>query len=222
MVFEFVKQQIKAFISIDDIINKYVPNTKKVQGRYKCPFNSAEDRYNFVVKGRSWRCFSCGCSGDEISLVMKLFDLSPQNAMKKIAEDFNLNIEPNDKDSDRLREELERRAKQREKDRLKAENLVRIQTQLYIYVVNKIRSLEVEIERTEPYVKGNYENYSRTLDCDKHLHSIAELRKYNEYADILGEFPRCDELDSHILTKEELHNEMLALVKQIYKGTVKI
>ena len=142
--------------------------------------------------------------------------------MKKITAEFNLNIEPNDKDADRLLEELERRAKQREKDRLKAENLARIQTQLYIYVVNKIRSLEVEIERTEPYVKGNYENYSRTLDCDKHLHSIAELRKYNEYADILGEFPRCDEIDNHILSKEELHNEMLALVKQIYKGTVKI
>ena len=104
----FIRAQIKNFVSIQDVFNKYCYGTKQVQGRYKCPFNPKEDRYNFMIKGRSWRCFSCGCSGDEISLVQKLFDLNTKDAMIKIATDFRLALEVNDKDAERIKKEESR------------------------------------------------------------------------------------------------------------------
>lgn len=218
MDFAFVKEQIKMFVSIDDVLQKYAPQTKRFKGRLKCPFNPAEDRFNFTVNDSCWRCFSCGCSGDQISLVQKLFDLPVQNAMLKIAEDFELSLYPTDTDSLRIKQEIDRRNRQREKDKRKAENLTKLQIQLYIYVTDKIKHLEVELKNFAPHNPQNLGGYFYTELPEKYTHTLAELEKYNNYADILGEFQRPITSEERLLNKEELHEEMIKFVRKIYKG----
>jgi DNA primase len=212
----FIRAQIKNFISIQDVFNKYCYGTKQVQGRYKCPFNPKEDRYNFMIKGRSWRCFSCGCSGDEISLVQKLFDLNTKDAMIKIATDFRLALEVNDKDAERIKKEAERREEQRKKDKARAESLEKIQTKLYSYVIKQIRKLENIKEKSKP------ETLDQLEKCEEYMSAEYNLSKYNVFADILAEQPS-DIADNYFclaITKDELHNRAIKFIKLVYEGAI--
>ena len=59
--------------------------------RMRCPLHDGQD-LNFEVKENSWRCYShCG-SGDVISFVQKLFNLSFPETLKKIDADFAFGI----------------------------------------------------------------------------------------------------------------------------------
>lgn len=214
--FDFVKQQIKMFVTIDDVFRRYVPYTEKREGRYKCPFNPNEKRYNFGIKGRTWRCFSCNCFGDEISFVQKLFDLSAPEAIKKIAADFNIRSEVNSEDDLKLKKEIERRIQQRERARARDKAIKDLQNKLYIYVIDKIKECESTLELYKPYNKNNLGKYMFTKDCEEYLKACAKLEKYNEYADILGEVP------DYILDKQELYQRMYNFVNKVYKGELKI
>lgn len=212
----FIKAQIKNFVSVQDVFQKYCMGAKRVQGRYKCPFNPKEDRYNFMIHGRSWRCFSCGCSGDEISLVQKLFDLSPKDAMIKIALDFNLATEVNDKESERIMKEAERRNQQRRKDQEKAERLNRIQNRLYMFVVNKIKEWEKIKNESFP------EDLTQINKCEKHIEALSMLQKYNLYADILSE-QHSNDADNYFciaISKDELHSRAIKFIKLVNEGAI--
>lgn len=220
--FEFTRAQIKTFVSVHDVFMKYASSTKSIAGRYKCPFNPSEDRYNFVIKGRSWRCFSCGTSGDEISFVQKMFDLSPVDAIKKIAMDFGINTEVNSEDSKRLQKEIQRREQQRKKDQQKADNLIKIQKQLYCYIINKIREFEEEINKHKPYSVNNLASYKLTQHPEQYMHALYSLNKYNYYADILSEqrTNSDDDMFDTAITKEDLHNRMVKFIEKVYKGEI--
>lgn len=213
---KFIKAQIKSFVSIQDVFNRYCTGTKQVQGRYKCPFNPKEDRYNFLIHGRSWRCFSCGTSGDEISLVQKLFDLNPRDAMIKIATDFKLALEVNDKDAERIKKEAERRDAQRKKDQQKAEQISKIQTKLYNYVIKQIRKFEELKIRYKPT------DLSDNDRCEKYILAESKLHKYNLYADILSEqhSEMADNYFEFALSKDELHNRAIKFIKLVYEGAI--
>lgn len=79
---------IKERLTMRDVLERYGFDTRN---RIACPIHNGTDK-NFDHKGHSWRCYShCG-SGDEISFVQKLYGLSFQEALRKIDEDFSLNI----------------------------------------------------------------------------------------------------------------------------------
>jgi DNA primase len=85
-------QEIKNLVSIRDIYDRYVGLPPDSSHRFQCPFNHDEDRKNFVINSKMWHCFSCGCSGDQVTLVQKVFDLSFTDALTKITYDFNLQV----------------------------------------------------------------------------------------------------------------------------------
>lgn len=56
-----------------------------------CPFHS-EKTPSMRLYEQSFYCFGCGIGGDVIKFVMKLFELSAIDAVKKLNSDFTLNL----------------------------------------------------------------------------------------------------------------------------------
>lgn len=79
---------IKDSLTMREILEQYGFRVKR---RIPCPIHNGHDA-NFEVKEKEYVCYShCG-SGDVISFVQKLFNLSFPDTLKKIDTDFRLNI----------------------------------------------------------------------------------------------------------------------------------
>ena len=59
------------------------------RGMCRCPFHD-DHTPSLKLYDDHYYCFGCGATGDVIDLVSQLFDLSPYEAAKKIAEDFGI------------------------------------------------------------------------------------------------------------------------------------
>ena len=90
-------------------------------GFIKCPFHSGDHTASLKIYpgSRGFHCFGCGAHGTVIDFVMKLFDLTFQQAVIRISSDFNLGLTAQKKtkiESSRILEE--RRKQQEEKQAL--------------------------------------------------------------------------------------------------------
>ena len=83
-------QTIKDRLTMRDILLRYgcEPNNKDF---VRCPFHS-EKTPSMKIFEKDYHCFGCGEHGDIITFVQKLFNLSFQDALRKIDMDFALNI----------------------------------------------------------------------------------------------------------------------------------
>jgi len=92
MISNYVKAKIKATARITDFIH----GMKKVGVNYKikCPFHE-EKTASFTVPSENdfYKCFGCGKSGDVINFVMEIDKLNYQQAVKKIADKYNIEID---------------------------------------------------------------------------------------------------------------------------------
>lgn len=222
--FRLIKQQIKNYISIFDIYERYVGGSRNQFNRYKCPFNDKENRNNFGIKGKMWHCFSCGCGGDEITLVQKLFDLSAQDAMLKIAQDFNLVTEVDYEMSKKLYLEEQRKKRQREKDKRYAELITKKQVEVYDMLLDKEHKLEEIIRKNLP-TKKNIEFYGYSSYCEKCMNALKDLHFTRIMIDVVGETANSkyeDELLFPAYTSEERHNRMVRTINKIIKGELEI
>lgn len=83
---------IKNSLSMQDVSEwyGYIPNHA---GFIHCPFHDEKTASMKIYSGdRGYYCYGCGESGDVISFVQHLFDLSFKDTLRKIDEDFNLKI----------------------------------------------------------------------------------------------------------------------------------
>lgn len=81
-------QTIKDRLTMREVLERYGYNVKR---RIPCPIHNGNDD-NFEVKEHTFCCHShCG-SGDVITFVQKLFDLSFPDTLRKIDADFGFNI----------------------------------------------------------------------------------------------------------------------------------
>jgi twinkle protein len=107
MISNELKAKIKAAAKITDFISGY----KKVGSNYKvkCPLHN-ENTASFTVpqENNYFTCFGCDKSGDVITLVMELNKLNYQQAVKKIADKYNIEIEPIGKQYEKPIERLEK------------------------------------------------------------------------------------------------------------------
>ncbi len=62
-------------------------------GMANCPFHN--DRHPSMKVDKGFCCFACGAKGDVITFVADLFNLSPYEAAKKLAKDFQISIKRN-------------------------------------------------------------------------------------------------------------------------------
>lgn len=110
-------QIIKDRLTMHEVLERYGFSAKK---RIPCPLHDGKDD-NFEIKGNNWRCYShCG-SGDTISFVQQLYDLSFQDTLRKIDADFGLNIYGDRSFEELRRSHFKQQALQAKRDREKRE-----------------------------------------------------------------------------------------------------
>lgn len=89
-----IADEIKTRCNIVDVVGKCV-NLKKAGTNHKgvCPFHN-EKTPSFVVSEdkQIFTCFGCGVSGDVISFVEKYYNLSFQEAVEKLAAEYNIEL----------------------------------------------------------------------------------------------------------------------------------
>lgn len=109
---------IKDRLTMPEVLQRYGFNPDR---RMKCPLHGGDDK-NFSVFEKGFMCFShCG-GGDVISFVQKLFNLNFPDALKKIDNDFGLNLSGNLSIEERRRISYQTKALNARKQR---ENAVR-------------------------------------------------------------------------------------------------
>ena len=81
-------ETVKASVSVREAAERYGLKVGR-NAMTCCPFH--DDRHPSMKLNQDfYYCFGCGATGDVIDLVSQLFDLSPYEAAKKIAEDFGI------------------------------------------------------------------------------------------------------------------------------------
>ena len=81
---------IKSSISMPDVAERY-SGQRIVRNRIKCPIHHGSD-LNMRIYRSSYHCFVCHATGDVIQFVQSVLGLSFQDAMKRLNEDFRLNL----------------------------------------------------------------------------------------------------------------------------------
>lgn len=112
-----MKDEILNVLTMEDVLNKY--GIKHRASMFHCPFHKDENASAKMYRN-SFYCFSCNRTGDLIQFVQYLFNLTFKEAMQKINQDFNLNLECDTKiNNEKIREiEYKRKQKEREKSQL--------------------------------------------------------------------------------------------------------
>lgn len=116
-----VVQTIKERLTMREVLERYgyEPNKK---GFVCCMFHN-EKTPSMKIFDKDYHCFGCGEHGDVITFVQKLFNLSFQEALKKIDIDFGLNLY-GDKTFEELRKshyQLKQLKAKREREKAKRE-----------------------------------------------------------------------------------------------------
>lgn len=86
-------QIIKETLSMQQVIEHYGFKANKA-GFIPCFIHKEKTASLKIYKepDRGWHCFGCGAGNNSIDFVMKLFNISFNEAIVRIDNDFNLNI----------------------------------------------------------------------------------------------------------------------------------
>ncbi len=102
----------KTAVSLQEAVKHYgfTPNQA---GFICCPFHN-EKTASMKLYEHSFHCFGCGAHGSVIDFVMMLFNLEPLEAVKRLNEDFMLQLDldrPPDPDQLKARQEIDQAKK---------------------------------------------------------------------------------------------------------------
>lgn len=87
------REQIKSMVTIADVISKYSPSSEIKKDLMHCPFHTEKTAsFKIYQNNNSFYCFGCGVGGDQINFVAKMLNLSYYEALKRVDEDFMLNV----------------------------------------------------------------------------------------------------------------------------------
>lgn len=86
-----IYKDVKAAVTARDAAEFYGYHVKN-NGMMCCPFH--DDRHPSLKVDKRFYCFGCHAKGDVIDFVGRIFNLTPYEAARKLAEDFNLMPRP--------------------------------------------------------------------------------------------------------------------------------
>ena len=122
MTIRDIAEEIKRSVSMNEVAQHYgfTPNRG---GFISCPFHSDKtpSLKIYIEPGRGWNCFGCGKGGSAIDFVMALFGLEFMGAIRKINDDFRLLLPLDRKQTLKEKLESEKRHREIEAERKKAE-----------------------------------------------------------------------------------------------------
>lgn len=81
---------IKQAVPMRDAVARYT-GEQIVLNRIRCPIHHGADR-NMRIYNRSYYCWVCHASGDVIQFVQSVLGVSFQDAMKRLNDDFNIEL----------------------------------------------------------------------------------------------------------------------------------
>ena len=115
---------VKSKVSVPSVVEMYLPEIKPLHNRIPCPIHNGTDR-NLLLHPDHFYCFVCNEGGDAIRLVRHIFGCDFMTALKRLNEDFALNLPLGTKPTDSERTELKRsyaeRLKKKQEEQDKAE-----------------------------------------------------------------------------------------------------
>ena len=119
---EFINyaETIKSCVTMPQAIALYAPNPAPQHNRIPCPIHNG-DKYNLHYSDKLYHCFVCGEGGDVISFVRHIFKLDFVGAVRKLNNDFALNLPLDRKPTLREQREAEQRQRELSAERAKAE-----------------------------------------------------------------------------------------------------
>ena len=186
---KYYADEIKRRVTMHDVITRYGFKADRHK-RIPCPFHNGEDN-NLGYKSDFFKCFVCGVSGDVITFVQKYYDLSFNDTLARMDEDFALGFQIGRdlRESERraiakraFEAKMERKKKQMARERLdKAyhdayDELARLDRQLmehkprdgdeeihplYLEALQGIETARYRLERAEEEIY-NYEQRNNT------------------------------------------------------------
>ena len=109
-IFQYA-EQIKSLVTMQQAIALYAPNPAPRGHRIPCPIHNG-DNYNLAFTDKLYHCHKCGEGGDVIRFVQHVLNINFMCAVRKINEDFGLNLPLDRKPT--LREQREAEIRQRE------------------------------------------------------------------------------------------------------------
>ena len=81
---------IKSSIPMQEVVERYT-GQRPIRNRIRCPIHHGSD-LNMRIYRNSYHCFVCHATGDVIQFVQSVLGLPFQDAMKRLNEDFRLNL----------------------------------------------------------------------------------------------------------------------------------
>ena len=117
---------VKHKVSVPSVIERYLPGVKPLHNRIPCPIHNGTDR-NLLIHQDHFYCFVCNEGGDAIRLVRHIFQCDFMTALKRLNEDFGLDLplgtKLSDADRTRLKKDYAERLKRKQDEQDKAERL---------------------------------------------------------------------------------------------------
>lgn len=108
-VFEMTRDRVEAV----DAAHFYGMSFDRFNKKALCPFHSDKHPSMSFSKGR-FHCWACGANGDAIDFVAKLFNEKPIEAVRRLNNDFCLNLPLESKFTPEQREQAKKRKEEKE------------------------------------------------------------------------------------------------------------
>ena len=118
---------IKRLVPMQDVAERYTGEPMRFN-RMRCPIHHGKDR-NLRIYPKSYYCWVCHAAGDQIQFVQSVLGLSFQDAMKRLNEDFNLDLPIGEKPPEQSRAFLSE-LNRRNAARLLVERMAKIDTDI--------------------------------------------------------------------------------------------
>lgn len=135
---------IKQTVPMPEVAERYT-GQRIVRNRIRCPIHHGSDLNMRIYRG-SYHCFVCHATGDQIQFVQSVCGLSFQDAMKRLNEDFNLNLPIGEKPPEQSKAFLSE-LNRRNAARLLAEQMEQIDTELIGLHLANLSGLLNEVEK---------------------------------------------------------------------------
>lgn len=175
-------EEIKARVNVRELLESYGIYPVRGKNIYRCCFHSPDKNPSAHITRdeKRFKCFACGCGGDIFDIVQHLEQCDRKEAMRIIDNKFNLGIYGNLSH----KEKLELARKQRERERLKAEQLAweQFERETLNEIVKWLRfweqvQLDTHITRGE-YRKGEWKYkdlFFYSLKCQEWLNWLYDV-----------------------------------------------
>lgn len=146
MDYKYIADEIVNSISMADLLAFYGFQVNRA-GFINCPFHSEKTAsFRAFPENKGFYCFGCGEGGSVIDFVKKYFNLDFIDAVKKINEDFNLNLPINSKPTLRQKRQINRRQTELEKKQIEHEKIL----QEYQLALNEYVRLDNQFIKYKP------------------------------------------------------------------------